>query len=106
MVVTCQDGKSQIRNREQAMSVLVSRLKAIQEEEDTKQAKDIRSASIQSGDRSAKIRTFNFPQGRITDHRISQSWFNITQAMEGEIDEIVTTVNTRMRAELDPTTNA
>lgn len=100
IVVTCQDSKSQIRNKEQAMSVLASRLQAIQEEEDAQQAKDIRSASIQSGDRSAKIRTYNFPQGRITDHRISQSWFNITQAMEGEIDEIVTTVNTKLRAEL------
>ncbi|MCA9379438.1 PCRF domain-containing protein, partial [Candidatus Dojkabacteria bacterium] len=61
LVVTCQDSKSQIRNREQALSVLASRLQAMQEEEDAKQAKDIRAASIQSGDRSAKIRTYNFP---------------------------------------------
>ncbi len=101
IIVTCQEGRSQHKNKDQAMSILASKLYAIQLEEEAKASKDLRSQAIQSGDRSAKIRTYNFPQSRITDHRITTSWFNIAQAMEGEIDEIVTTVNQKLRAELD-----
>ena len=100
IVVTCQNGKSQHKNKEMAMSVLVSKLKKIEEEKKLSQEKNIRDASILGGDRSAKIRTYNFPQGRITDHRIQKSWFNIDSAMNGEINEIVLTVRKELRAQL------
>lgn len=97
IVVTCQDGRSQHKNKEKALSILASKLYALQQAEKAQQTKDIRSQAIQSGDRSAKIRTFNFPQGRVTDHRIKQSWFNLSEILEGDIDEIVTTVNRVIR---------
>ncbi len=101
IVVTCQNGKSQHKNKEMAMSVLVAKLTKMEEEKRLSQEKDMRSASILGGDRSAKIRTYNFPQGRITDHRIQKSWFNIDIAMDGEIDDIVSTVRKDLRMQLE-----
>lgn len=100
IIVTCQDSRSQHRNKETAMGILASKLYNLQYDASQSKTKDLRSQAIQSGDRSAKIRTYNFPQGRITDHRISQSWFNITTVLEGEVGEIVTTVNTELRKKL------
>lgn len=89
MVVTNQDEKSQIKNKEKALSVLRSRL--LQQKIDTEQAKlaSERRSLIGSGDRSEKIRTYNFPQDRITDHRIGYSRSGIPQAMNGAIDDII-----------------
>ncbi len=101
IVVTCQNGKSQHKNKEMAMNVLVSKLTKIEEEKRMSAEKNLRNASILGGDRSAKIRTYNFPQGRITDHRIGHSWFNIDVAMNGEIDDIVTTVRKDLRMQLE-----
>lgn len=89
MVVTCQDEKSQIKNKEKAMGVLRSRLLALKIEEEQKQLSDSRKKLIGSGDRSEKIRTYNFPQDRITDHRIGYSRSNIPGALSGEIDDLV-----------------
>ncbi len=89
MVVTNQDEKSQTKNKEKALSVLRSRL--LQQKIDTEAAKETakRRSLIGSGDRSEKIRTYNFPQDRITDHRIGYSRSNITDALNGDIDDLI-----------------
>jgi peptide chain release factor 1 len=89
MIVTCQDEKSQIKNKEKAMGVLRSRLLAQKLEEEQKQLSDSRKKLIGSGDRSEKIRTYNFPQDRITDHRIGYSRSNIPAALSGDIDDLI-----------------
>jgi peptide chain release factor 1 len=94
IVVTQQDEKSQIKNKAKAMSVLRSRLLAMKIEEEQKSLSDARKKLIGSGDRSEKIRTYNFPQDRITDHRIGYSRSNIPGALNGEIDDIIEKLQT------------
>ena len=89
MVVVCQDEKSQHKNKAKALGVLRSRLYAAEQEKRDKELGESRLAQIGSGDRSDKIRTYNFPQDRVTDHRIGQSFSNLPAIMNGEIDEIV-----------------
>jgi peptide chain release factor 1 len=88
MIVSCQDQKSQHQNKEKALQVLRSRL--LQKAEDEKRAADsaARKEQVGSGDRSDKIRTYNFPQDRVTDHRLNQSWHSIRLIMEGDLEEI------------------
>ncbi len=89
LVVSCQDQKSQHQNKEKAMQILRSRLLArYEEEQKSKQAKD-RKQQIGTGDRSEKIRTYNFPQDRLTDHRIKKNWHGLAKIMDGEIGEII-----------------
>ena len=89
LIVTCQDEKSQQKNKAKAMEVLRSRLLQSKIEEEQKQLSDARKKLIGSGDRSEKIRTYNFPQDRITDHRIGYSRSNIPGALNGEIDDVI-----------------
>lgn len=87
--VRSQSERSQLKNREKAMSILTARLEALHEEEEAKKHAKVRKGQVGTGDRSEKIRTYNFPQDRITDHRIKQSWSNIEKVMAGGIDDIV-----------------
>jgi peptide chain release factor 1 len=89
LVVSNQDEKSQIKNKAKAMSVLRSRLLQLKIDEEQREVSDARRKLIGSGDRSEKIRTYNFPQDRITDHRISYSRSNIAGALAGDIDDLI-----------------
>ncbi|MCC6196903.1 MAG: peptide chain release factor 1 [Burkholderiales bacterium] len=99
IVVECQDDRSQHRNRAQAMSVLASRL--LDRERTERQTKEAahRKSLIGSGDRSERIRTYNFPQGRVTDHRINLTLYKIDSIMDGELDEIVKALAQEFQAE-------
>ena len=99
IVVTCQDGKSQQMNKEQAMRVLRARLyEKIMTEQAEKIASE-RKSQVGTGDRSAKIRTYNFPQSRITDHRIHMTVYQLENFMMGDIDEMVDALVTYFQAE-------
>ncbi len=86
--VRSQSERSQLKNREKALSILTAKLEALHEEEQAKQHAETRKGQIGTGDRSEKIRTYNFPQSRITDHRIKESWHNIEAVMLGQFDDI------------------
>jgi peptide chain release factor 1 len=88
-VVSCQDEKSQIKNREKGMKVLRARLYEVALAEQQKEIADARKSQVGSGDRSEKIRTYNFPQNRITDHRIGLTIHQLSDVMDGTLDEIV-----------------
>ena len=89
IVAVCQDERSQFKNKEKAMSVLRSRLYAREVERQQRERSDTRRAQVGSGDRSERVRTYNFPQSRITDHRIGLTVHSLTQALDGEIEGII-----------------
>ena len=89
LVVTCQDEKSQIKNKEKAMRVLRARLYELEEEKRNKEIADNRKSQVGTGDRSERIRTYNFPQGRITDHRINKTIYQLDDFLNGNIEEMI-----------------
>jgi len=89
MVVTCQDERSQLQNKTRALSILRARLYAIEEEKRQAQIARERRAQVGSGERAEKIRTYNYPQNRVTDHRVNLSIYNLPAVMEGEIDAFI-----------------
>ena len=89
LVVTCQDEKSQIKNKEKAMRVLRARLYELEEEKRNKEIADNRKSQVGTGDRSERIRTYNFPQGRITDHRINKTVYQLEDFLNGNIEEMI-----------------
>ncbi len=99
MVVSCQDEKSQIKNRAKAMRVLRSRLYDAKLEEQQKQISEERRAMVGTGDRSEKIRTYNFPQNRVTDHRIGLTLYQLDRVMEGRLDEFIDALITHYQTE-------
>lgn len=99
MVVTCQDQKSQIKNYEKALEVLRTRLYEIEYQKYLDEISGKRKTMVSTGDRSAKIRTYNYPQGRVTDHRINFSSFNLTSIMDGNIQEFIDALQIAENAE-------
>jgi peptide chain release factor 1 len=98
-VVSCQDEKSQIKNREKAMRVLRSRLYEVEMQKQQEALAKERKAMVGSGDRSEKIRTYNFPQNRVTDHRIGLTIHQLTEVMDGKLQPIVEALSTHYQAE-------
>lgn len=89
VVVECQDERSQLKNKQKALSILRARLYAAEEEKRMKEQGEKRLAQVGTGDRSEKIRTYNFPQDRLTDHRVHVNWSNLPSLMDGNIEEVV-----------------
>ena len=89
LVVSCQDEKSQHKNKDKAMKVLRARLFEMAKRERDEKRAETRKSMVGSGDRSAKIRTYNFPQGRISDHRVGFTSHNLKDVLDGSIDEII-----------------
>src|SRR5438445_2231714 len=99
IVVECQDSRSQHKNREKALGVLAARIRDKQLREQQAKTASTRKLLIGSGDRSERIRTYNFPQGRVTDHRINLTLYKIDRIMDGELDELIGALSAEQQAE-------
>ena len=99
-VVSCQDERSQLQNKEKAMMVLRSRILAHLQEEELKKSADQRKSQIGTGDRSEKIRTYNFPQDRITDHRLNTNFSNLLNILDGNLEPIIRQLIEKANAEI------
>lgn len=100
IVATCQDERSQLKNREKAMSVLRARLLAREIERQHQEVSAARRSQIGSGDRSQRVRTYNFPQGRVTDHRVNVSSYNLDHVLDGDLDDFIGALIEREQAEM------
>lgn len=89
IIIECQEERTQGKNREKALGVLTSKIYSLMEEQHVKSISDLRSSQVGSGERSEKIRTYNFPQDRITDHRLNKNFHNIESVMNGNIEKIL-----------------
>ena len=94
ITVTAQTERSQLQNRENALSLLRAKIWEIEQQQKVGNIEAQRAAQVGSGERSEKIRTYNFPQNRITDHRINKSWHNLDRILEGDMGDIVKTLKT------------
>ena len=99
LVVSCQDEKSQFKNKDKAMKVLRSRLYEMMESQRSAEISRERKSQVGSGDRSERIRTYNFPQGRVSDHRINLTLYKIEAIMNGDLDEIIDALNAYFQSE-------
>lgn len=99
IVVECQDGRSQHKNKAQALSILAARIKDVQIQQQQAEEAATRKSMVGSGDRSERIRTYNFPQGRVSDHRINLTLYKLPQVMEGELDELIDALANEHQAE-------
>jgi peptide chain release factor 1 len=99
LVVSCQDEKSQLQNREKALRILRARLLQLEQERAAKERAEVRLSQIGTGDRSEKIRTYNFPQSRITDHRITFTTHRLVEVLNGDISELLDNLITYYRSE-------
>lgn len=99
MIVICQDEKSQHKNKAKAMKVLRSRLLQLEQEKAKAEEDATRRSQVGSGDRSERIRTYNFPQGRVTDHRINLTLHKLPQVMEGELEDLTDALISHYQAE-------
>lgn len=99
LVVECQDERSQFKNKDKAMKVLRSRLLAKEEEARKSELDEVRRTQVGSGDRSGRIRTYNYPQGRITDHRINLTLYKLDNILDGNLDEVIEPLRTADQAE-------
>ena len=99
LVVECQDDRSQHRNKDKAMQVLAARLKDKQQQEQHNKESAQRKSLVGTGDRSERIRTYNYPQGRVTDHRINLTLYKLGQIMEGDLDELTGALRAEHQAE-------
>ena len=102
MDVKCTSERSQAQNKEKAMKLLLSKLQQAQDEREARERSADRKAQVGTGDRSEKVRTYNFPQDRITDHRIKESWSNIPKVMNGAIGDILTALDKAENADVAP----
>lgn len=100
IVVVCQDERSQLKNRTKAMAVLRARLLALKEREQAQEISEARRAQVGTGERSEKIRTYNFPQDRVTDHRIGLTLHNLSSILDGDLDALIDAVATDSEAKL------
>jgi peptide chain release factor 1 len=99
MVVSCQDERSQLQNKMRAMNILRARLYEMEEQKRHDEIAEERRSQVGSGDRSEKIRTYNYPQSRLTDHRIGYTAHNLSSVMDGDIDDILDELATQNEAE-------
>jgi peptide chain release factor 1 len=99
MIVTCQDERSQLQNKLRALSILRARLYEMEEAKRRAEIESDRRSQVGTGERSEKIRTYNYPQNRVTDHRIGVSSYNLPAVMDGGIDEFIDELSTRDEAD-------
>ena len=99
LVVACQDEKSQLKNKDKALKILKARIYEIEQQKQQDEIAENRRSQVGSGDRSERIRTYNFPQGRVTDHRVNLTLYKLDEVLDGGIDEFITTLTNHDQAE-------
>jgi peptide chain release factor 1 len=99
IVISCQDEKSQLKNKEKALKILKSKLFEMKLREQNEELAQMKRGQVGTGDRSERIRTYNFPQGRVTDHRINLTLYKLNDFIDGDLDEMIDALITTDQAE-------